>query len=63
MAGPHFVPHPLPGDGGGPHPVQLQSLPEGRRAERLAEAPDPGPAGALDLLVGRRPQLCRTRPP
>ncbi|KAG5844433.1 hypothetical protein ANANG_G00162470 [Anguilla anguilla] len=35
-------PHPVPGDGGGPHPVQLQPLPEVGRAERVAAAPDAG---------------------
>lgn len=63
VAGSHLCTHPLPGDRGGPHPMQLQPLLEGRRAECMAAQPAAGPEGALALLVGGRPQLRRSHPP
>ena len=63
VAGTHLVAHRLPRDGGGPHPGQLWPLPALRRAERVEEEPEAGPARALALLVGRRPQLRRAHPP
>lgn len=52
VAGPNICPHPVPGDGGGSHPEQLQPLPQGRRAQRVAPGPAAWPQGALDILVG-----------
>lgn len=63
VAGSHLRTHPLPSDRGGPHPVQLQPLPEGRRVKRMAAQSAAGPEGTLALLVGGRPQLCRSHPP
>lgn len=40
LAGPLVITHRLPRDGGGPHLVQLQPVPQGRRVERVAAAPD-----------------------
>jgi len=48
----HLVAHPLPRDRGGPHPLQLQSMPLGGRAERVEETPHAGSPGTLALLVG-----------
>lgn len=53
MAGAHLSAHAVSGDGGGPHPGQLWPLPALRRAERVEEEPEAGPARALALLVGR----------
>lgn len=36
VAGTHFFTYAIPGDRRGPHPVQLQPLPEGGCAMRLA---------------------------
>lgn len=58
----HLVAHPLPRDRGGPHPLQLQSMPLGGRAERVEETPHAGSPGTLALLVGGRPQLRRADP-
>lgn len=58
LARSNIGPDSLPGDGGGPHPVQLQSLPESGGAECVAKAPHARPQGAVALLVGRRPELC-----
>lgn len=52
MAGSHFRANALPGDRRGPHPVQLQPLPEGGCAKRVAAQSAAGPAGTLALLVG-----------
>lgn len=43
--------------------MQLQPLPQVRRAKRVAAQPAAGPEGALALLVGGRPQLRRAYPP
>jgi len=63
VAGSHLRAHPLPSDGGGPHPMQLQPLPEGRRPKCMAAQSAAGAEGALALLVGGRPQLRRPDPP
>lgn len=52
VAGSHLCTHPLPSDRRGSHPMQLQPLPEGRRAKRMAAQPAAGPEGTLALLVG-----------
>lgn len=43
--------------------MQLQPLPEGRRAKRMAAQSAAGAEGALAVLVGGRPQLRRPHPP
>lgn len=63
VAGSHLCTHPLPRDRGGSHPMQLQPLPESRRAKRMAAQSAAGPEGTLALLVGGRPQLRRSHPP
>lgn len=63
VAGSHLCTHRLPSDRRGPHPLQLQPLPEGRRAKRVAAQPAAGQKGTLALLVGGRPKLCRSHPP
>lgn len=52
MARSHLCTHRLPSDRRGPHPVQLQPLPEGGCAKCVAAQPAAGPKGALALLVG-----------
>lgn len=52
LAGSHFRANAVPSDGRGPHPVQLQPLPEGGCAKRVATQSAAGPAGTLALLVG-----------
>lgn len=63
VAGSNLCTHPLPCDGGRPHPMQLQPVPEGRCAKCVAAQPAAGSEGALALLVGGRPKLCWSHPP
>ena len=63
VAGSNLCTHRFPSDRGGPHPVQLQPLPEGGCAKCVAAQPAAGSERTLAFLVGGRPQLCRSHPP